>query len=116
MGPFADGWTINDVEAVIARGDPADLLFVPIVVSLDPPDCTWSEAICTRLSSHADAKVRGNAVLGFGHPARTCGKLNENIVRPIIEAALRDAAVHVYEQAVAAADDVEHYLKWRIKR
>src|SRR5437870_596202 len=113
MGPFADGWTETDVEAVLARGDPAELLYVPIVVPLDPPDCAWAEGICVRLSSHAHHNVRGNAILGFGHLARTCGRLTESVVRPIIQAALRDEHPYVRSQARNAADDVAQCLGWQ---
>ena len=88
MGPFRDGWTEADIEAVLANGEPQELLYVPIVVSLDPPDWAWSQAICVRLAGHPDANVRGNAILGFGHLARVCGKLDEAVVRPLIESAL----------------------------
>jgi len=116
MGPFADGWTIDDVAAVLARADPRELLYVPLVVSLNPPDCAWSEAICVRLSAHADEQVRANAVLGFAHLARTCGSLDERTVRPIIERALRDPSTYVRGQADSAAADVNHFLGWQIAR
>lgn len=41
MGPFRDGWTEQDSEAVIARGLADELLHVPIVIAMDPPDCAW---------------------------------------------------------------------------
>jgi hypothetical protein len=113
--PFSDGWTMEDVKAVLERADPQELLYVPIVVSMDPPDCGWSEAICVQLSAHAHEDVRGNAILGFGHLARTCRKLNEQVVKPIIEAGLRDPSRSVRGQADAAADDVQHFLGWRVK-
>src|SRR4051794_36558227 len=115
MGPFRDGWTEAEVEAVIARDDPAEVLYVPIVVSMDPPDYTWAESVCLRLVSHPHPWVRGNAILGFGHLARTCGRLNEAAVRPLIEAGFRDEET-VRAQAVNAADDVETYLGWRVDR
>jgi hypothetical protein len=116
MGHFRDGWTIEDVQAVLDRADPQELLYVPITVSLDPPDCRWSESTCLRLSSHPDEQVRANAVLGFGHLARTCGRLDEEVVRPIIEAGLRDASAVVRDHAGSAADDVTHFLGWRLDR
>ena len=33
MGPFEDGWSKKDVEAVISRGDASEVLYVLIVVS-----------------------------------------------------------------------------------
>ena len=112
MGPFKDGWTESDVEAVIERGDAEDLGYVPIVVSMDPPNCDWAESICLRLCTHNDGRVRGNAILGFAHLARTCGKLNRDTVHPIIVAALSDPDSHVRGHAHSAVDDTSHFLGW----
>lgn len=113
MGPFADGWDEAQVEAVLARGDPDEVLYVPILVSLDPPDCAWSFGICKQLASHADARVRANAMLGFGHLARTCAALDRDIA-PLIEAALTDVSEEVRFKANDAAHDINHFLGWRL--
>lgn len=114
MGPFADGWDEAKVEAVLNRGDPDELLYVPIVVSLDPPGCDWSFNICRRLATHTDPRVRGNAILGFGHLARTCGQLERNI-GPLIEAALEDPDQYVRGHANDAAHDINHFLGWGLR-
>ena len=110
MGPFQDGWTEQEVEAVIARNLPDELLYVPIVITLDPPDCAWSEQICLTLATHKHFNVRGNAILGFGHLARTCGRLNLDAVLPVISEALNDDHEYVRGHAHDAADDLMHYL------
>lgn len=112
MGPFKDGWTEQEVETVISRGNPDELLYVPIVVSMDPPDPEWSQEICLRLATHAYCKVRGNAILGFGHLSRTTGKLDKNRVLPIVDNALSDPNDYVRGHAHAAADDIKHFLGW----
>jgi hypothetical protein len=71
--------------------------------------------VCLRLSGHPHFNVRGNAILGFGHLARTCGALDEGRVKPLIERALKDTDEYVRGQANAAADDLAHYLGWRIE-
>src|SRR5262249_61308321 len=114
MGPFQDGWTMADVEAVIARGDPQELLYVPIVVSLDPRDCAWAQRVCVELASHPHPDVRSNALLGFAHLARRCKQLDEAIVRPIVEAAFEDEALR--GRAGDVADDLELWLGWQIDR
>jgi hypothetical protein len=116
MGPFKDGWCMEDVEAVLRKGDPSELLYAPIVVSLDPPDCQWAQDICVRLARHSDPTVRGNAILGFGHLARTCRRLDEFIVRPLVEVALRDTERHVLGHATDAVHDLIHYLGWIFER
>ena len=114
MGPFKDGWDEAQVEAVLARGDPGELLYVPIVVSLDPPDCAWAQDICLRLASHADTQTRANAILGLGHLSRTCRALDEARARPLIEAALMDPEERVRAHAHDAAGDINHFLGWII--
>lgn len=115
MGPFREGWTREQVEAVLAGGAPEDLVYVPVVISMDPPDGNWAEEICLRLAAHSDPKVRGNAVLGLGHLARVVGQLNLDVALPIVRAALTDPDPWVRGQADAAADDVEHFLKTPVR-
>jgi hypothetical protein len=112
MGPSNHGWCEEDVETVIRRDDPAELLYAPIVVSMDPPDCAWAQDVCVRLARHPDPTVRGNAITGFGHLARTCRKLEESVVRPLVEAALRDPHPYVVGHAIDAVEDLIHYLHW----
>jgi len=114
MNPFADGWNEAKVEAVLSRGDPGELLHVPIVIALDPPECAWSFAICLHLAAHNDARVRANALLSFGHLARTCGALDQ-AARPLIEAALDDPDENVRFKANDAAHDINHFLGWGLR-
>ena len=116
MGPFQDGWTKQDVEAVIGRGLADELLYVPIVITMDPLDCAWAERICLDLASHNHFNVRGNAILGFGHLARIHGQLDRSVVLPIIEAGLVDSHDYVRGHANDAADDIEHFLGWSVLR
>ena len=113
-GHLPDEETMAAVEGAIARDQPDELLHVPIRISLDPPDCAWAQEICIRLAAHPHANVRGNAILAFGHLARTCGALDEARVLPLVESALRDRDDYVRGQADAAAGDVAHFLGWRI--
>jgi HEAT repeat protein len=118
MGPFSEGWTEADVEAVLNRGNPEELLYVPIVIGMSAQDCerSWVERICFRLAEHPHFNVRGNAVLGLGHIARTCRALDLAKAVPLIEKALNDQNEFVQGQADSAADDVETYLGFAIHR
>ncbi len=114
MGPFGDGWTREDVGAVMAESDPRTLLYVPIVVSMDPPDAKWAQAICVELAAHEHPNVRGNAILGFGHLVRTTGQLDRSVVLPLVVRALSDEDQYVRGRADAAVEDLEHYLGWAV--
>jgi hypothetical protein len=108
--------SIANVEAAIMRNDPAELLYVPIAVSLHSPDLGWAQGICICLASHPNSGVRGNAILGFGHLARRFGQLERQTIEPLILAALSDPTDYVRGQALDAADDIETYLGWKSKK
>ena len=117
MGPFTESWTEADVETVLQRGDPQELLYVPILIGMNAPDCgrEWVEGICFGLAEHPHFNVRGNAVLALGHIARTCRALNIDEAAPIIAAALRDEHEFVRNHAQSASEDLETYLGVVIK-
>lgn len=112
MRPFSEGWTEADIEAAIARNNPDELLRVPIVVGMNAPDCDreWAEHICITLASHPNFNVRGNAILGFGHIARTCRALTTEQIIPLISRALTDPDDYVRSHADNAACDLQVYL------
>lgn len=105
---------MQDIEAEVARGRPGELLYVPIAIGMDPPDCGWAEAICLSLAGHPEFNVRGNAILGLGHLARTCGRIDPACAVPAIANALHDESAYVRGQAETAADDLLHYLAIRV--
>lgn len=115
---FQDGWQKEDMEAAIKRNIPAELLYVPIWITMDPPDWpdgAWAEKICVQLSSHENFNVRGNAMLGFGHLARTCRQLTLEFVTPILLGGLNDESDYVRNQVNTAIDDIEWFLSCQIR-
>jgi hypothetical protein len=108
---------LPSVTAALARNDPDELLHIPIALSLDPPEEEapgYAEAVCLALGAHAHPNVRGNAILGFGHLARTAGVIRDaDAVRAAVAAGLGDKDEYVRGQAHAAADDLGHFLGWR---
>jgi hypothetical protein len=116
MGPFAQGWTESDVERVLQVGDPMELLYVPIVVGLNAPDVDrrWAEDVCIGLAGHPHFQVRGNALTGLGHIARTCRELDLERAVPVILQGLRDPDKTVRGLATGAAADLETFLGVRV--
>ena len=37
MGPFSNEWTTHQIDAVLAKGETEELIYVPIVVSMNAP-------------------------------------------------------------------------------
>jgi hypothetical protein len=110
-----DPMSREEVEAVLARDDPDELLRAVLAVALQSEESEWAGSVCLRLASHRHFNVRGNAILGFGHLARRYRRLDP-AAGEIIEAGLRDVDPYVRGQADAAADDAEQYLGWTITR
>jgi hypothetical protein len=108
MGPFQNEWTTEQVEAVLAKGNADDLLYVPIVVSMNVPtfDPARAEDICVELSSHADPRVRGNALKGLGHIARSSGSFGRKDSIGRIKAGLTDEDETVRSHAQDASSDI----------
>lgn len=112
--------TLTHVTEALARNTPEDLLQIPIALSLDPPEKDfpgYAEKICRELAVHDNANVRGNAILAFGHLARTTGIIwKPKDVRALVAAGLVDPDPYVRGQAEAAASDLRRFLKWSIRK
>ena len=109
-----ESFTAGDVEEAVARNSPDELQLVPIIVALSSPDPGSGAAVCLRLTTHEDPKVRGNAILSIGHLARRFRCLDETLVKPVIETALHDRDEYVRSSACSAADEIHQFLHWTI--
>lgn len=109
-----ESFTVSDVQAAIQRNDTDELQFVPITVALALPDAEAAQLVCIGLCGHPDGRVRGNAVMSLGHIARRFRTLEEQTVKPLIEAALSDRDEYVRVNAKSAADEIHQFLHWTI--
>jgi hypothetical protein len=112
MGPFNDGWTNEDVIAVLDRGDPTEVVYVPIVVGMEASACgpEWAQTICQRLSFHPARQIRSNAFLGLSHIARTTKCLNLDLAIPALERALADTESQVRGTAREVVEDLKVFM------
>ncbi len=107
-------FTASDIDAALERNDPHELQMLSVTVALACPDQAAAQAVCLRLSRHTNNKVRGNAVMSLGHLGRRFRKLDEQVVKPLIESALRDSHEYVRTRAKSAADEIHQFLGWSI--
>jgi hypothetical protein len=104
--------TAADLEAAIDRNDPDELVLVPITAALLAEDPIPVIDACVRLSRHAVPRIRANAIVSLGHLARRFRSLDEQQVRPVIEAGLRDDDEVTRSSAQSAADEIHQFLHW----
>ncbi|WFR64522.1 hypothetical protein P9222_10515 [Paenibacillus amylolyticus] len=69
-----------------------ELLHLPLSVGMFHQDWKIAQNICLRVADHPNANVRANAVMGLVHTARTKGKLEKRLVKPVVLKELREKA------------------------
>lgn len=106
--------TKEEVRRILDRDDPEELLHTVVSVGLYEEDYEFAYKVIHELASHPHRNVKANAILCFGHLARRFQKLPQEEVKPIIESALESKEEYIYGQAWSAADDVKHFLGWKI--
>jgi hypothetical protein len=109
-------FTKAEMEQVIIENDIEKLIFVPLFASLYFEDRDFAYEVCIQLASHPNINVRGCAIEGFEHIARIDGKLDKEIVKPLIEKALFDKSEFIRMKADDTKDGLEHFLKWKFRK
>ena len=104
----------DDAVATVQGGVAGDIAVAVLSIALHETDLAWAESFCLPLTKHPDPYVRGNALLSFGHLARIHGRLMNDSISRLVSDGLRDADTYVRGQAYAAADDLNHFLRWQV--
>lgn len=104
----------SEVMAAIASDDIERLRIIPIDLGFNHENWRFIQDICVRLSEHRDPWVRSNSLLGLTYAARFRGKVEKNVVKPVLLRALKDSDSRVAAAAQDAIDDINHLMHWRI--
>ena len=106
-------FSLEEIKEIIERNNIEELIVLPLSVGENFPDWKNAQDVCSRLSRHEDPRVRANAVLGFAYIARTKGKIEKHIVKPIVLKELRENME--YEWRIKdAIDDINLFMKWNL--
>lgn len=106
----------EEVEEALCNNS-KDLGVAILSAALFSNDCEWGESVCVRAASYAEPPVKGNAILGFGHLARRFGDfVHPDAAVNLVERALSDSSGYVRGHAESAADDIETFTVYRIRR
>lgn len=109
-------FTKEEMKKAIVENDIEKLIYIPLFASLYYEDRNVAEKICIKLAEHSDLNVRAMAIEGLEHIAQIDGKLDEDIVKPIIEKALNDESEIVRDRADWTKDATKQYFKWKYKK
>lgn len=106
--------TEKEVFEAIANDDVEKLMMIPIELGFHHDNWRFIQDISVRLSEHADFRVRANALFGIEYAARFKGKVEKNIVKPVLLRALKDPNQEVSERAEDTIAEVNHLMGWSI--
>ncbi|WP_153067365.1 hypothetical protein [Steroidobacter cummioxidans] len=98
----------------IANDDVERLRTLPIDLGFNHENWRFIQEVCVRLSEHRDPWVRSNSLLGLSYAARFRGRVEKNIVKPVLLRALKDSDARVAAVAQDVIDDINRLMKWRI--
>ncbi len=106
---------LSDVEIseVLSCGSIDDIATLPFSVGMNHPNWKIAQDICVALTFHESPRVRANAILGLSYIARTKGKLEKHIVKPIILRELRENMEFKW-RIIDAIEDINLFMKWRL--
>lgn len=104
----------KEVYRAIEEDDIEQLTTICIDLGFNHENWRFIQDISVRLSEHPDATVRGNAFFGLEYAARFRGKVEKNIVKPVLLRGLRDSDDEVVRKAEDAIEGINHQMGWNI--
>lgn len=108
----------NDEEIIniIKNGAIEEIIVLPLSVGFYCTNWKFAQNICVELCNYDDERVRCNCALGFGYIAKTQGKLEKHIVKPLLLKLLREKTETELskDQVITGIKLVNLFLGWNI--
>lgn len=103
----------EEIKHIIHKGTIEEMILLPL--SIGEYHSNWKEAqdLCVQLSFHKDERVKANAALGLAYIARTKGKLEKYIVKPILLRLLKECDEYKW-RVIDSIEDINIYMNWEI--
>lgn len=108
-----DVFSDEEIEKILQSNDINEIIRLPLLVGMNHQKWKFAQDLCVKLSEHEDSRVRANSILGLAYVARTKGKLEKYIVKPVVLKALRDNKEFEW-LVVDAINDINLFMKWDI--
>ncbi|MBU5363403.1 hypothetical protein KQI58_20480 [Enterococcus raffinosus] len=103
----------KEIEQIFQTGSIEELMVLPLSVGEYHSNWKRAQDICVELSKHTDEKVRANSALGIAYIARTKGKLEKHIVKPVLLELLNNCSEYRW-RVIDSIQDINIYMNWTI--
>lgn len=100
----------KEIRRILQFGSIEELTILPLSVGEYHANWKTAQNICVELSNHSDEQVRANSALGLAYIARTKGKLEKHIVKPILLEILRNCSEH-RDRVIDSIQDVNIFME-----
>lgn len=108
-----DNLSKEEVLQTLTTGSFEQLAALPFIVGENYPDWKFAQTICVKLADNEHELIRANAIMGFGYIARTKGKLEKHIVKPLVLRELRQN-IENKGQIIDAIGDINQFMGWKL--
>lgn len=103
----------ENVKEILESNEIEEIIRLPLSVGMNHPNWKYAQSLCVKLSEHNDVRVRANSIMGLAYIARTKGKLEKHIVKPIVLRALRENIEYKWF-IKDAIHDINLFMQWDI--
>lgn len=103
----------DEIERLLAEGDKSELLLLSLSVGESFPDWKFAQDVCLKLAEDQEPDVRANACLGLAYVARTKGRLEKHLVKPVLLRELRSQTEFRW-RVEDAIDDINQFMGWHL--
>ncbi|MCC4607776.1 hypothetical protein LL967_07815 [Xanthomonas campestris pv. zinniae] len=100
---------IFDLEEKLSSSDRDVVATTMLYISHNISENPWTQEKLISLLGNRDADIRGLALTCLGHVARISGKINSDLVFPVLKKMLLDESLG--GRAQDALDDIEMFVK-----
>ena len=106
-------FSMEEAKIILDSNNIEDLILLPLSAGTYFTNWKAAQDICIKLSAHADERVRANVALGLAYTARTKGKLEKHIVKPVLLKLLRECNEYRW-RVLDAIGDINFFMHWHI--
>ena len=103
----------DEIRKVLKSGTDEELMLLSLSVGQNHPDWKFAQDICLVVAESSKADIRANACLGLAYVARTKGRLEKHIVKPILLRELH-TQTDMKWRIINAIEDINLYLGWNL--
>ena len=106
--------TYDEALRILEAGTLVERILLPLRAGETMVDWKQAQTICIKSFESDDYRVRANAALGLAYIARTKGKLEKHLVKPLLVKELKENIENRW-RIIDAIKDINYYLGWHLE-